>query len=400
MWFVFVAIGLLLLLACGLYVRGRIVAALVQLGVRERRVRIVRWMLVWLLYGYPVVVIVAVIISRLLDQPTIPRLDGLLASWLMGLPFILSALVVFQAVPWLIAIDVAYLIARRRRGRMWAARMRAVAVLGVVAAFGLYTPLRIVVEHEHVRIRHHDVATASATTPPLRIAFVADVQQDVHTDAARARALYARINASRPDVVLSGGDWINTGPDHIEAAAAAAGALTSRLGTLSVVGDHEHFAYVDGDRSVREVEQAMRRHGVVMASNEVRWFEHHGKRIAVVFLSYNYIRHVDEVTITTLVASAMGADYSIVVTHQLDRHLVSLLRDKTDLVLAAHTHGGQVNPVVGFVHVPLARLETRFIDGRYQLGTTTVIVTAGIGYSLVPIRYAAPGSLELIDLRL
>ena len=34
----------------------------------------------------------------------------------------------------------------------------------------------------------------------------------------------------------------------------------------------------------------------------------------------------------------------------------------------------------------------------YQLGTTTVIVTAGIGMSVVPIRYAAPGSVELIDL--
>ena len=37
--------------------------------------------------------------------------------------------------------------------------------------------------------------------------------------------------------------------------------------------------------------------------------------------------------------------------------------------------------------------------GIYQLGTTTVIVTAGIGYSIVPIRYAAPGSIELVDLR-
>ena len=31
---------------------------------------------------------------------------------------------------------------------------------------------------------------------------------------------------------------------------------------------------------------------------------------------------------------------------------------------------------------------------------TTVIVTAGIGYSIVPIRYASPGSIELIELAL
>jgi predicted MPP superfamily phosphohydrolase len=47
----------------------------------------------------------------------------------------------------------------------------------------------------------------------------------------------------------------------------------------------------------------------------------------------------------------------------------------------------------------LARLETELVDGRCQLDTTTVIVTAGVGYSIVPIRYAAPGSIELVDLR-
>lgn len=48
--------------------------------------------------------------------------------------------------------------------------------------------------------------------------------------------------------------------------------------------------------------------------------------------------------------------------------------------------------------VALARVETPFVNGRYELGTTTVIVTAGIGYSIVPLRYASPSSVELVDL--
>lgn len=87
------------------------------------------------------------------------------------------------------------------------------------------------------------------------------------------------------------------------------------------------------------------------------------------------------------------------VTHQLDAALASLVENKVDLVLGAHTHGGQVNPVIGLAHVNLARLETEFVDGRYELGTTAIIVTAGIGYSIVPIRYA-PGSIELIEVTL
>jgi predicted MPP superfamily phosphohydrolase len=278
-------------------------------------------------------------------------------------------------------------------------RLRAVAILVAVGLFAIYTPVRVIAQHDELHVRHHEVG-AGATREPFRIGFLADVQQDAHTDAERAREVYALVNASQPDIVLSGGDWINTGPDYIEAAAAAAGTLHSRLGTLSVRGDHEHFAYVDRERSVAEVERAMRAHGVAMASDTVRWVEHRGKRIAVVLLNYNYIHRTDRPTIETLVASVAGAEYSIVVTHQLDAKLAALLAGKVNLVLAGHTHGGQVNPVLGLMHVNLARLETPFVDGRYQLGTTTVIVTAGIGYSIVPIRYAAPSSIELIALHL
>jgi predicted MPP superfamily phosphohydrolase len=339
--------------------------------------------------------------SRLLGLATVPRFDGLVASWLLVIPFAWSMLVVFQSVSWLVAIDLGYLLVRRRRGRASAARLRAAAVLTVVGVFAVYTPARILAERGELRVRHHRVGAAAPTTPaPFRIAFLADVQQDDHTDARRAREVYALVNASAPDVVLSGGDWINTGPDHIEAAAAAAGSLQSRLGTFSVRGDHEHFAYVDRERSVAAVEQAMRRHGIAMLSDEVRWFDHHGKRVAVVFLNHNYIHRTDRETVAALVASVADADYRIAVTHQLDAALAALLEGKIDLVLGAHTHGGQVNPVVGLTHVKLARLETEFVDGRYELGATTIIVTAGIGYSIVPFRYAAPGSIELIELAL
>jgi hypothetical protein len=95
---------------------------------------------------------------------------------------------------------------------------------------------------------------------------------------------------------------------------------------------------------------------------------------------------------------ASAADYKILVTHQLDEALGELVRDRVDLALIAHTHGGQVNPVVGLVHVPIARVETPYIYGRYQLGDTTLIVTAGIGFSIAPFRYASPASIEIIDL--
>ena len=88
MWFIFVFAGLALVTICGLYARRRLTQALNLLGVRARRVRIVRWLVVWLLFGYPLIVIGAVLISRLLERTTIPRFNGLLASYVLAIPFI------------------------------------------------------------------------------------------------------------------------------------------------------------------------------------------------------------------------------------------------------------------------------------------------------------------------
>jgi len=396
-WFIFLVLGLIVLVISGLYARAKLAAALSQVGAGAGAVRIVRWISAWLLFAYPLLVLAAVLASSLLGMTTAPRLDGQIASLVLGLPFIWSLLVALQSLPWLLASDLVSLILRRRRGAATAARVRALAVFAILGGFAIYTPARILIERGELHLRDHRVGTATSGAP-LRIAFLADVQQDVHTDGDRAREIYALVNARHPDLVLSGGDWINTGPDYIESAAAAAGTLHSRLGTFSVRGDHEHFAYRDRERSAGEITAAMARHGVAVIDNEVRWFAHDGKRIAVLFLNYNYIHRTPPAAVATLVASMAKADYTIVVTHQFDAALAQVLKDKVDLVLAGHTHGGQVNPVVGVVHATLARIETPYVNGRYQLGRTTVIVTAGVGYSIVPIRYAAPSTIELIEL--
>ena len=303
-------------------------------------------------------------------------------------------MIVVQALPYLLIIDV---VAWARRIPM--GRGRALAVLAPIVVMAIYTPARIIWERGALRWRHHVIHVAGPPgPPPLRIAFVADFQQDRHTDAARAAAVMARVAAERPDLVLSGGDWINMGPDHIAAAARTAALVPSRYGTFSVRGDHDHFAYVDRGRSIDAVTAALAATGVEMVHNAVRRFDHHGRTVAVGFLTYSYPARASDAELDQLLAELQGADVRILVTHQLVAAVAARARDRVDLVLAAHTHGGQVNPLVGPWHVPLARLETPYIDGRYQRGATTIIVTAGVGYSIVPFRYASPGSVELIEL--
>ena len=393
-WFLWLALGLALVTVAGLYTRRRVVAAAAALGMPRRGQRALRWGIAWLLFGYPLIVFATVAGSPLLGRDRMGGFDGPIATWGLVYPFFLAVLVVIQALPYLLVIDA---VAWARRIPM--GRGRAIAVLAPLVALAIYTPARIVWERGDLRWRHHVVHAAGPPgAPPLRIAFVADFQQDSHTDAGRAAAVMRRIADQHPDLVLSGGDWINMGPAYIAAAARTAALAPSRYGTYSVRGDHDHFAYVDGARSVDAVTAALRARGVEMVHNAVRRFDHHGRSVAVGFLTYSYPSRASSAEIERLIGELQGADVRILVTHQLVADVAARARDRVDLILAAHTHGGQVNPLLGLWHVPLARLETPYVDGRYQLGATTIIVTAGVGYSIVPFRYASPGSVELVEL--
>ncbi|MBL4636812.1 MAG: metallophosphoesterase [Kofleriaceae bacterium] len=398
MWFLLLGIALLLVLSGGLYFRHRFVRSIIILGAPARSQKLVRWLIPLLLFAYPLGLIASVLWSIALGSESFSIEPGGIWLWLIVYPFWLSVLILVQSLPLLIVLDLLRFAASKIRKFNFHERYWAMSVLVVVAFFSLYTPARIVLDRDDLNVREYQLG--SGADKPFKIVFWGDLQRDAHTGAERTQKVLDLINREQADLILFGGDWINTGAAYIDSAASAGGQLKSRLGTYSVRGDHEHFAYRDKDRSVLELSAALAKQGVEMPHNEVRWFVHEGKRIGVAFLSHNYMVRSPAEETRKLIAKLADADYSILLTHQFDRALEEVVKDQVDLVLAAHTHGGQVNPVLGVVHVPLARVETSYIEGRYQLGEhTTVIVTAGIGFSTAPFRYASPASIEVLYVR-
>ena len=72
----------------------------------------------------------------------------------------------------------------------------------------------------------------------------------------------------------------------------------------------------------------------------------------------------------------------------------------TGLVIAAHTHCGQVSlPLVGPLWVP-SEAPSDAHCGLYQDSDRTVFVTSGVGTSILPLRYGAQSQWDLIALSL
>lgn len=278
-------------------------------------------------------------------------------------------------------------------------------VLLIAALFAIYMPVRIAIDLRGLEVREYEISdpTLPEQLDGFRIALIADPQADEMTGRARLQQLVDAVNGERPDLVLIAGDIISRDPAHIEMAAEVLGQLRAPHGVVSCIGDHENFAYRDRARSVREVREGLARHGIAMLDNQVRWIEVGDERLAVVVATDNYITPLTADRARPLVAAAKGAAFTVVLTHQARRPLLGVAREAgVDLVLAGHTHGGQVRFWLPGLDLVAARVETPYVTGHYTggaLGSVDLVVSSGLGTSVVPFRYRAPATAEIITLR-
>lgn len=326
-----------------------------------------------------------------------------LLEYLLILPFWLATILTSQCLVLLAPVHAALAIAGRVRApldRRWRRRYHKLC-LAVLGFFAVYLPIRVVIDARGIEVRHHtvDIDALPDELDGFKIALIADPQADAFTSAGRIGEMVERVNRERPDLVLIAGDIVTRDPAYIEPAARALGALRAPRGVISAIGDHDNFAYRDRERSVAEVRAALERHGIALLDNRVRRIG----ELAVIVATHNYINKITPEQARAVVGRAAGAAVKVVVAHQVGGDLLAAARDAgVDLYLAGHTHGGQVRPWVYGFDLVAARVESPYITGRYrggELGPVEVIVSSGLGMSVVPFRYRAPATVEIIELR-
>jgi len=95
--------------------------------------------------------------------------------------------------------------------------------------------------------------------------------------------------------------------------------------------------------------------------------------------------------------SKSTVDFTLVASHHPD--IFELCAEYgADLVVAGHTHGGQLAvPYLGR-WVNVGRLAAKYLWGLYERGDSKLIVTAGIGVGVIPARIGVPPEVTIIEL--
>jgi predicted MPP superfamily phosphohydrolase len=228
---------------------------------------------------------------------------------------------------------------------------------------------------------------------PLRIAFLSDFHVGSHTgDVIRLARIVEEAREYRPDLALYGGDFVNLipfggGRVPPETVAAILSRLDAPLGRVAVLGNHDRNYGLD------DVTKALRANGIMVLFDSVHEAAFEGSRVPIVGIHDARRDRLESHAILTKLDASKPA---IVLAH--DPHWFAYLPAGPHLMLAGHTHGGQIclpgyGPLRNASWAPL-----RWSYGMIVEGGKRMYVTSGLGCSALPLRVAARPEWVLLEL--
>ena len=261
-------------------------------------------------------------------------------------------------------------------------------VLGLGVWSVLIEPNRLVVRHEAITI-----ASWPKDLSGIRIG----VLSDIHTggpfiDEKKLRQIVQLTNEQHPDLIVLLGDYMSGDSWHghrvaPEVTAAVLKDLRAPLGVYAVLGNHDWW--YNGQKCRRAFEAQ----GIRILENEVAEIKWRDQPIWLAGLSdlWTQPQRIEET-----VAEIPDGSAIIALTHNPD--IFPNLPQRVPLLLAGHTHGGQVNlPFIGTPIVP-SRFGPKYTRGLIFENGHVLFVTSGIGISILPVRFRVPPEIVLLTI--
>jgi len=238
----------------------------------------------------------------------------------------------------------------------------------------------------------------------LRVVALADIHAcEPWMPASRIRQIVETANALRPDLVVLLGDYVagmrrfRTRDVPMGDWGSELGRLSAPLGVYGILGNHDWWTDVDGVRAT------LIAHGVTVLENHARllrpvggppfWLAGLGDQIAIP-LGPGHFKGVDDLDGTM---RQVNDDAPVIMlAHEPD--IFPKVPPRVSLTLCGHTHGGQVwVPFLGRPIIPSAYGQ-RFAYGSIVEEGRQLVVSGGLGCSIIPVRFGVPPEIVLLEL--
>ncbi|MBC3802923.1 metallophosphoesterase [Acetobacterium fimetarium] len=250
-------------------------------------------------------------------------------------------------------------------------------ILGVLP-LGLYVYARYLEPHRLIVNRVS--LESSRIDGPLKIVFFGDTHMGKFNNTDQLSRIADKINAQNPDLVIFTGDLVSANKNlsvDTDAIAQVLQTIQAPYGKFCVIGNHEYATA--RQYSYRDL---MHSAGFEVLVND--WLDIPEINVRLLGLDDAYAGKPDKI----LADDALDDAYNILITHEPDI-IDSMDIDPVQLILAGHTHGGQISiPLLTERILPAGG--KKYVKGLFAVGSdgqTALFVTKGTGMSTLPFRF-------------
>lgn len=223
----------------------------------------------------------------------------------------------------------------------------------------------------------------------LRVCQLTDIHHGPYLSLERVREAVDVANGLSPHLIALTGDYVHRKPDYISPCFSALAGLRAPLGVYGVLGNHDHWE--DEHLTRQEMAQA----GIVELTNAGRHLWRNGQMLCIAGVGDVW---EDEQLPERALQGVPADGAAILLSHNPDYN-EQLADRRVKLMLAGHTHGGQVRlPLFGPPLLP-SKFGQKYAAGLVADGWKRVYVSRGVGTVTPPVRFSCRPEVTLLTLR-
>jgi len=231
-----------------------------------------------------------------------------------------------------------------------------------------------------------DLAGLPSSFDGVRLLLISDLHAGPFVSPAELLRATDRLAALRTDLILVVGDLITSRVTEIETHRAALARLEAPLGVFAVLGNHDHYS-----GQPEQVIERVRGLGIEVLHNRSVALERDGARLSLAGVDDALVGSPD------LDAALRNCRPPVVLLSHNPDLVFEAARRQVALMLAGHTHGGQIR--LPGLPVLVRQSRYRLDHGRYRAGSTELVVSRGIGAVGLPLRLFCAPEAVLLTLR-
>lgn len=206
------------------------------------------------------------------------------------------------------------------------------------------------------------------------------------------KKLLETIRSCSPDIIVITGDLVDSNHTNVERAVAFVKEAVKIAPVYYVTGNHEYWLEPSENEQMM---QGILAAGACDLDDEAVCIEKGDSSFMLAGLDD---QHLSDETLKNLLQEQKN-ELSIVLAHE-PQYLQNYANAGADLVLTGHAHGGQIRlPFVGGIVAPDQGFLPEYTSGKYNRADTEMIVSRGLGNSIIPVRLFNYPEVVCVELR-